>query len=750
MKRKTKKQDPKVSLIKKLLKLLKKKSYEPLTLDELKITLNISQAKLNHFDLAVKELIISGQIEVIKKRFQLPRESKKTKDYPVVKGELFTNPKGFAFLHPSKDYDQTNIFIPKSQVNGAINGDIVEVQVTKTSSSKGPEGRVIEVLEREIKELVVTITEALAHGRYLAFSGTLGPSHPVLVKSEHKLKVGDRILGKVFRWHKGSDPTILHSKEKLGHISKAEVDTACSCIEHNIRTSFPKNLLKEVKALPSRVSAQDLKHRLDLRDEVTLTIDPDTAKDFDDAISIKKDNQGSYHLGVHIADVSHYVKEGSAIDKEAALRGNSTYFPDSCIPMLPFELSNELCSLKPRVNRLCISVFMHINKKGELENYQILRSVIKSNKRFTYKEALQVLEKEKTSPYLKELKLMTELCHLLKQKRKERGSIEFALPEAKLYVDDHGIPSRVEMIEYDITHQMIEEFMLKANEVIAKHLSDLEMPLPFRVHEEPKTDSLQDFSSIASLFGYQLSHEPTSEELQEMFDELSKTPETARLLSILFIRSMKLATYSTENVGHYGLSLEHYCHFTSPIRRYSDLIVHRLLFSQDPDPDVDYAQLAESCSIHERQSAKAEMQVNRLKKLRLLEKLQQKHPYASYKASITSVKAQGISFETDELLLEGFIHISQIDQDYLEYSKETQSLTATHSKNRYTMGQKIEVMLLEVDLIRSESRWCICPAETDGPPLKKRDLKKSRKPAKGKKPFLGSKKTKRGKKRKKR
>ncbi|SCA64354.1 Ribonuclease R [Chlamydiales bacterium SCGC AB-751-O23] len=748
MKRNPSKKDPKTSFMKKLLKLLKKRDYEPLNLNGLRDRLNVSHTQLEVFDSAIKELLINEKIEVNKRHFRLVRETKARKeDYPVVKGELFTNPKGFGFLHPSDPGFEENVFIPKSQINGGINGDIVNIEVTKTNSSKGPEGRVLEILDRKTQMIVATVTEILPQKRFMAFSSALGLSHPILIEAEKNLEIGDRVFAKVSKWHEKNSPTIAQVEEELGNISDPKIDTLCSCKEHVIRTDFSQSLKKELKNLSPQVSSEEMEGRLDLRGETTLTIDPDTAKDFDDAITITKDKKGSFNLAVHIADVSHYVQEGTAVDQEAALRGNSTYFPDQCIPMLPFELSNELCSLKPEVNRLTLSVLMNISSTGDLENYKIVRSVIRSNKRFTYKEALNVLEGEETSPYLEELKLMVELCKLLKQKRKERGSIEFSLPEAKLYVDKDGNPQKVEMIEYDITHQMIEEFMLKANEVIAKHLTKEEMPLPYRVHEEPKTDSMQDFSSMASLFGHSLSHVPTPEELQKMFEELKKTPETARLLSISFIKSMKLANYSTENAGHFGLCLEHYCHFTSPIRRYSDLIVHRLLFTDKPNPELDYRQLAENCSLKERQSAKAESQVNRLKKVRLLKELQEKHPHQTYEATITSVKPQGIAFETDAFLLEGFVHISQVGKDYLEYSKESQSLTGARSQTQYIMGQKIEVMLLEVDLIHSETRWSICSVNS-GKPIQKAPIKKARKPKSGKRVFTGPKKN-RGKKRKK-
>jgi ribonuclease R len=317
-------------------------------------------------------------------------------------------------------------------------------------------------------------------------------------------------------------------------------------------------------------------------------------------------------LGVHIADVAHYVRPGTPLDKEAIQRCNSTYFPGTCVPMLPEELSNELCSLKEGQIRLTVSVLMDFDKTGTLIKHQVVRSCIKSKKRLTYFQAKDILDGKAKSPHLKTLKSMVELCTLLKKKRYERGSIDFALPELVVVVNEKGEPEGLKKIEYDVTHQLVEEFMLKANEIVAMELHLRGKQLIYRVHEEPQEENFEDFLQLARTLGFHVPVQATSKDLQALFAEAKHT-SFFQQLSVGFIRSMKLAQYSQENVGHFGLSLEHYCHFTSPIRRYSDLIIERLLFDEEPE-GLDLEKIAKFCSDQERVSFRAEMSVKTLKK----------------------------------------------------------------------------------------------------------------------------------------
>ncbi|MCH9704131.1 MAG: ribonuclease R, partial [Chlamydiae bacterium] len=414
-------------------------------------------------------------------------------------------------------------------------------------------------------------------------------------------------------------------------------------------------------------------------------------------LSLRVDERGHFHLAVHIADVSHYVKPGSHLDNEAKKRCNSTYLPGTVIPMLPHELSSNLCSLMPKVDRFAVSVMMEMDSKGEVVDYSFGRSVIHSNKRFSYEEAYEVL-KGKESPHKELLENLVKLCHVLKKRRSERGSIEFALPDTQLRLDSKGMPTHVEIVEYDITHQLVEECMLAANALVAKHLTSKNRPLAYRVHDEPFDEKMKDFAATVTALGYKLSPKPEAEELQLFFDEVRETA-LGKFFATLFIRTMKMAIYSTDNIGHFGLSLEHYTHFTSPIRRYVDLMVHRALLGEPVD-DLD--DIAEACSEKERLSARAEGSVLNLKKLRYLQMKAKNRDH--FEAVVTAVKPNGFVFEVGEFLLEGFVPLAAFE-DHFSFDASTMSVKSR--RDSYKTGDRIEVYPDEIDLITQDVVWSI-------------------------------------------
>jgi ribonuclease R len=391
------------------------------------------------------------------------------------------------------------------------------------------------------------------------------------------------------------------------------------------------------------------------------------------------------------------------LDKEALARCNSTYLPGTCVPMLPEALSNELCSLKPKVIRLTQSVFAEFDPHGDLIQFEIARSAIKSAKRFTYNEALEVIEKKKRSKHAPLLKRMVDFCYLLKQKRMERGSIDFSMPDNVIIIDAKGVPQHIETVQYDITHQMIEEFMLKANELVAIHLNKKGKSLIYRVHEQPTAESFQDFYAFARSCGFKIPAQPTHRDIQKLFQE-AKTSPLLPQLSVGFIRSMRLAAYSPENIGHYGLALEHYCHFTSPIRRYTDLIIQRLLFDELPE-DTDLQKIATGCSDKERVSFRAESSVKILKKLRLADRFFQEDPTKIYPAVVTKVKPFALFFEVEQFCLEGSFHISEIGNDFYEYNPTKMSFHGRRSGKTFHTGQTIFVRLVKVDFLTRIATW---------------------------------------------
>lgn len=688
------------------------KSFIPLTEEELMQRLGLPSQHQEIFQEVLQQLITLHLIECVQERYAWKRSRT-----DIMTGVLKMHPRGFGFVQPDNPslYPQ-DIFIPKHLTKNAVDGDIVEVLINQDSiSDKGPEGKVITILSRARTHMAGIIRQIDNKEQLIAYVPLLGAQRVIVIPSnEYPLRLGDRIVMEVVDWGSKETETVCRFSHYLGHISDPSCDIHAAIEEFELRADFPSRVVEEAQNLGKQVSRKDFNHREDLRHLTTFTIDPDTAKDFDDALSLTKDEQGIYHLGVHIADVSYYVRPGTALDEEASLRCNSTYFPNYCLPMLPGALSENLCSLKPNVNRLTVSVLMRFDLSGSLIDYRITRSVIKSAKRFTYREAKKVLDGQKKSPHAGKLALMVELCRLLKQKRYERGSIEFALPELVVLVDEKGMPYKTDYITYDITHQMVEEFMLKANETVAWELTQRGKNLTYRVHDEPAEENLRDFSLLAAAFGFKLSDRPNPQDLQKLFEEAGETPY-ANYLASSYIRRMRLAAYSAENIGHYGLSLTHYCHFTSPIRRYVDLVVHRILFGETDDFEY-LQQVAMRSSEQERISAKAETSVVFLKKLRLLDTMHTKDPYQEYTAIITRVKNFGIYFEIFDLLLEGFIHISELEEDYFVFEEDRMRLRGTRRGGIYAPGNRITVILQSVDFISQETKWYITQNQPSNPP----------------------------------
>ncbi len=705
------------------------KSFVPLTLHELMQRLSLPPQHQDIFQEVLQQLIHSNLIECIQERYNW-----KSSRTDIITGTIKMHSRGFGFVQPDNPVLYTqDIFIPKPLTKNAVDGDIVEVLVNQdVISDKGPEGKVVAILTRARTHMAGIIRQIDREGQFIAHVPLLGTQQRVIVQptEEHNLRIGDRIVMEVTDWGSKETETLCRFSHYLGHISDPSCDIYAAIEEFELRADFPTRVTEEAQSLGKQVSRKDIAEREDLRHLTTFTIDPDTAKDFDDAISLIKDEYGFYHLGVHIADVSHYVRPGTALDEEARLRCNSTYFPSMCIPMLPGALSENLCSLKPNVNRLTVSVLMSFDPQGILVNHRITRSVIKSAKRFTYKEAKKVLDGEKTSPHLPTLNLMVELCRLLKKKRYERGSLEFALPELVVLVNEKGIPYQTDYVTYDITHQMVEEFMLKANETVAWDLTERGKNLTYRVHDVPAEENLRDFSLLAAAFGFRVPDYPTPQDLQRLFEEAGKT-SYGNYLASSYIRRMRLAAYSAENIGHYGLSLTHYCHFTSPIRRYVDLVVHRILFGESDD--FAYLQsIATGCSEQERISAKAESSVVLLKKLRLLDQMHTQDAYREYDAIITRVKNFGIYFEIIDLLLEGFIHISELEEDYFVYEEEKMRLRGTKWGSFYAPGDRLTVMLKEVDFVFQETKWyTVSIQHSNMTPAKQKQRKKSSRPPSG-------------------
>jgi ribonuclease R len=697
------------NLLKTTQQFMQGRSFVPVTQTELMERLHLPELHADIFSEIMHALVSQGLVEVNKGRYSCKQAAS-----DMTTGTLRLHPRGFGFVKPENaSADTQDIFIPKHLTQNAVDGDTVEVLINNESvSEKGPEGRIVSIISRSRTHLAGIVREINRNGFPIAYAPMLGIAQRIVVETEGNsaLTIGDRIVMKVVEWGTKDSPTICQLSHRLGHISDPSCDIDAAIEEYELRKDFPAKAVEEAQQFGRSVPTKEIKNREDLRKLTCFTIDPDTAKDFDDAVSLSKDSDGHYHLGVHIADVSHYVRPGSALDAEAQLRCNSTYFPGYCLPMLPRELSDNLCSLKANVNRLTASVLMHIDSQGNVLSHRIVRSIIKSTKRFTYREAKEVLDGKTKSIHKDTLHLMVELCGLLKRKRYERGSVEFALPDLVVVVDEKGAPVKTDYIEYDITHQLVEEFMLKANEMVAWHISQSGKNMTYRIHDEPSEDNMKDFALLAGIFGYKLSEKPTPKEIQKLFDEAMST-SYGQYLATCYIRRMRLAVYSADNIGHYGLSLTHYCHFTSPIRRYIDLVVHRTLFLEG-DEKEKLEMVASRCSEQERISSKAENSVVLLKKLRMLDDTARKNPQKQFDAVITRVKNFGIYFEILDLMLESYLHVSELDNDFYIYEDNTNALRGRRYGKIYHAGSKITIMLKEVDFVTLDSKWFLV-AEQD-------------------------------------
>ncbi len=689
-----------------LLQHLGSRGYRPSTREELIHRLAILPEQETIFQRILDDLQSEGQTRHLGKAIQYC--GKNAADH--VEGPISFHPKGFAFVRVDvlgeHELNGQDIFIPPNATLNALPSDRVCVEVIG-HDARGYDGRVVHIIQRGKNSLYGVVYEILSETKASVHVSALAQNHRCVVSflPMQKLQLGERVVVKVITWEHKEHTIDCELVEVLGSIEDPSLDVEIGIAEAGLTKEFPESVLDEALAFGKRVNLKEIHKRKDLRDLLTVTIDPDTAKDFDDAISIERTDKG-YFLGVHIADVAHYVTHESHLDQEAKKRGNSTYFPGYCLPMLPAELSNELCSLKPNVNRLTVSVLAQFDHEGHLIDYEIPRTVIKSQKRLTYKQALSILEDKLKSPFKPMLELMQELCGKLKAAKKARGGIDLNVHETVVRCDASGMPYDSEVVHYDITHQMIEEFMVKANEIVASHLSKQNRTTMYRIHEAPRLEDFRDFFELARFYGHPIKEMPTPQEWQKLFEEIQKQPYSHQLTTA-YIRSMRLAQYHTTNVGHFGLALEHYTHFTSPIRRYCDLTVMRALFNEPRHADSDLSTIALHCCDTERTSAKAEQGVNHLKKIRLLKYHLTHDPSKKYKAIITKVKPFGLFFDLQELMFEGFIHISDLSEDYFYYDESRHLLRGKSSGLVLRIGAEIEVQPKNIDLMFRECDWML-------------------------------------------
>ena len=694
-----------------LIKLIRERVHHPATARELAQILRIPREERSSFKRQLKALVASGELlQVRGNRFGVPDKM------DLVVGRLSTNPGGFGFVVPehSEATERRDIYIAGANLLEAMHGDRVVARVER-ETTKGLEGRIVRILERGNETVV---------GRYETDEGGLGYVVPfdrrvltdiqVPTGQSSSAEPGEMVLVQITRWPTATRGPIGRVAEVLGKVDEPGVDTQIIIRKFNIPDAHSEESVEEARRIGSTVKERDIRGRTDFRPVTTVTIDGEHARDFDDAITIERLPNGHYWLGVHIADVSHYVKEGSALDEEAYDRGTSVYFTERAVHMFPAELATGLCSLNPKVDRLVQSCLMEVDRRGQVVRYEIHDGVINSDARMTYTAVNAILTErdrattEQYRPLVPMFELMHELFDILNQRRRRRGSIDFDLPEAEVILSDFGQIEAIVASERNVAHRVIEEFMLLANETVASHLVEHDVPSLHRVHEAPDAKKVIDFEEFITTLGYGLGggHAPKPKDFQRLIDRMRGTPEE-RPIAALMLRTMQKARYDAASLGHFGLAAEHYTHFTSPIRRYPDLIVHRTLRlarhgkltpARREELEDDLPETAKHASDMERRADEAERELLQWKKVRFMaDKVGDE-----FEGYITGVAPYGLFVELIEHYVEGMVHVSSMADDYYRFVEQQHVLRGENTKKVYRLGDKVAVQVVRVDMERRQ------------------------------------------------
>ena len=676
--------------------------YVPMKAKEMAVVLSVPKSQRSELQEVLDALVMDGRVEVTSKGKYIKSEGK----YLI--GTFTAHARGFGFV--SIEGEEEDIFIPESQVHGAFHMDTVQVAVTSENSGKRREGTITKIISRGTTRIVCTYEKSKTFGFAVPDNPKFGSDIFIPQERSKGAVSGHKVVVEITDYGKEGRKPEGKVVEIIGHINDPGTDIMSIVKAYDLPVEFSEKIMHQVENVSNEVSTADMAGRMDFRDWQTVTIDGEDAKDLDDAITLTKEGD-NYKLGVHIADVSNYVQEHSALDVEALSRGTSVYLVDRVIPMLPHKLSNGICSLNAGENRLTLSCVMTIDTKGNVIDHTIAESVIKVDRRMSYTSVKKILEDhdENEIREYEELvpmfELMQELAAILRKKRMKRGSIDFDFPETKIVLDDKGKPVEIKPYERNVATKIIEDFMLIANETVAQDYFWQELPFVYRTHDNPDTEKIKKLSTCINNFGYSIhigQDEVHPKELQKLLQKIDGTPEEA-LISRLTLRSMKQAKYTTMSTGHFGLATPYYCHFTSPIRRYPDLQIHRIIkdnlrgrmnAKKIEHYDKILPEVAKHSSEMERRADEAERETDKLKKVEYMsERIGE-----VFEGVISGVTEWGFYVELPNTV-EGLVHVTTLVDDYFHYNESTYELVGEVTNIRYKLGQRVHVMVTGTDKI---------------------------------------------------
>lgn len=681
---------------------MRKKAYNPLTLEQLEKAFSVKESEMKKFRRQLSQLETEGLVIKTRwNRYGVPERMS------LVVGRLQGHAKGFAFVVPENP-EHEDLFIPPADTNSAMHNDKVVARKHSKGQGASSEGEVIRVLERHNKTIVGKLEKSKKYGFVIPDDKRLNQDIFVAREDFGGAAHQEKVVVEVMRWPEGRRNAQGKIIQRLGHKDDPGTDILSIIHKHSLPLEFSQGALDQAEQVPETVSEEDIRGRTDYRDLDVVTIDGADAKDLDDAIHLQAHKNGSFTLGVHIADVSHYVRPGSPLDKEAFDRGTSVYLVDRVVPMLPERLSNGICSLNPKQDRLTVSLEMDIDSRGDVKSYRLKKGVIRTRERMTYDDVYAILENEdpklieRYSSLVGQFKLMKQLALVLSQRRQRRGAIDFDFAEVKVKLDDQGKPLEIVPRRRTIAERIIEEFMLVANETVARHFSDKPGNFIYRIHEKPSADKIIELNRFLHNLGYHIKDkegvvEPKA--VQQMLAQAEDQPHQ-RLVSTVTLRSMKRARYAAENAGHFGLAAGYYTHFTSPIRRYPDLLVHRFItYSIAEQPPKKWQgqqrkleEIADHCSRRERVAEEADRESVDMKKVEyMLDRVGE-----TFDGIISGVTAFGLFVELDNSV-EGLVHISNLHDDYYHFDEKQYSLVGENSGKTYRMADAVRVELIKVN-----------------------------------------------------